>query len=46
MGQSIHCISNSYAGCALSVQKIYFYLTEKKLILLKTPPGLYFSTIR
>ncbi len=31
MGQSIYCISNSYAGCALSVQKIYFYLTEKQV---------------
>ena len=36
MGKSSHCISNSYGGCALSVQKIYFYSAEKKLILIKT----------
>ena len=36
MGKSIHCISNSYGGCALSVQKIYFYLAKKKLMLIKT----------
>ncbi len=36
MGKSIYCIPNNYGGCALSVQKIYFYSTKKKLMLIKT----------
>jgi hypothetical protein len=46
MGQSVHCFSNSNGGCALSVQKIYFYFTDKLRHYFSKPlPGLYFSDI-
>jgi len=32
MGQQIHCIPDTDAGCALSVQKIYFYFTDEKTV--------------
>ena len=38
MGQSIYCIPNSNAGCALSVQKIYFITqVQKQLYILPKP---------